>query len=42
VVETAKVLAQVRGISFDELARLTTDNFFRLFSKVPRDAVAGA
>ena len=38
VVETAKVLAETRGISFDELARQTTDNFFRLFSKVPRPA----
>src|SRR5215510_12533807 len=38
VVETAKVLADVRGISFDELARQTTANFFRLFGKVPRPA----
>jgi TatD DNase family protein len=36
VVETANVLAQVRGISFAEIARQTTDNFFRLFTKVPR------
>jgi TatD DNase family protein len=35
VTETAKTLAQVRGISFDEIARQTTENFFRLFSKVP-------
>ena len=38
VVETAKILAETRGIGFDELARQTTDNFFRLFSKVPRPA----
>ncbi|HWW49544.1 MAG TPA: TatD family hydrolase [Xanthobacteraceae bacterium] len=35
VVETAKVLAETRGVSFDELQRQTTQNFFRLFSKVP-------
>jgi TatD DNase family protein len=42
VVETAKVLADTRGVSFDELARQTTDNFFRLFAKVPRPAAAAA
>jgi TatD DNase family protein len=35
VVETARVLAETRGVSFDALARQTTENFFRLFSKVP-------
>ena len=42
VVETAKVLAETRGVSFDDIARQTTDNFFRLFSKVPRGAAAAA
>ena len=42
VVETAKVLAETRGVSADDLARQTTDNFFRLFSKVPRPATAAA
>jgi TatD DNase family protein len=36
VVETAKVLAEARGVSLEEISRQTTDNFFRLFSKVPR------
>jgi TatD DNase family protein len=40
VVETAKVLAQVRRTSFEEIARQTTENFFRLFTKVPRLKVA--
>jgi TatD DNase family protein len=35
VVETAKVLAEVRGISFETLATETTANFYRLFAKVP-------
>lgn len=36
VVETAKILAQARGVSLDEIARATTENFFRLFNKVPQ------
>jgi TatD DNase family protein len=36
VVETAKVLAETRGVTPEEIARQTTENFFRLFSKVPR------
>ena len=36
VTETAKVLAQTRGVSDMEIAHQTTENFFRLFNKVPR------
>lgn len=42
VAEIAKVLAQTRGASADEIARQTTENFFRLFSKVPRDSLGAA
>jgi TatD DNase family protein len=35
VVEVAKVLAETRGVSLQEISRQTTENFFRLFSKVP-------
>jgi TatD DNase family protein len=40
VVEVAKVLAETRGVSFEELSRQTSENFFRLFSKVPRSETA--
>ena len=40
VVETAKVLADTRGVSLDDVARQTTANFYRLFQKVPRPAAA--
>jgi TatD DNase family protein len=36
VVETAKVLAETRGTSLEEISQQTTENFFRLFAKVPR------
>jgi TatD DNase family protein len=36
VVETATVLAQTRGVSLADITRQTTENFFRLFNKVPR------
>jgi TatD DNase family protein len=42
VVETANVLAETRGVSFDAIARQTTENFFKLFAKVPRPAAAAA
>jgi TatD DNase family protein len=41
VVETAKVLAEARGVSLEEISRQTTENFFRLFSKVPSVEAAG-
>ncbi len=36
VVETAAVLAKVRGVDPEAIAAQTTENFFQLFSKVPR------
>lgn len=36
VVDTAKVLAETRGVTLEEISRQTTENFFRLFDKVPR------
>jgi TatD DNase family protein len=42
VTEVAKVLAEVRGATFEEICRQTTDNFFKLFAKAPRDAQAAA
>lgn len=45
VVETARVLAEARGVSVEEIARQTTENFFRLFRKAAplarADQVAG-
>jgi TatD DNase family protein len=38
VTETARVLADMRGVDAETIARQTTDNFFRLFRKVPRNA----
>ncbi len=36
VVDTARVLAEIKGVSPEEIARQTTENFFRLFTKVTR------
>jgi TatD DNase family protein len=36
VAKTLEELARVRGCSRDEMARITSDNFFRLFSKAER------
>lgn len=38
VVETAKVLAEVKGVSFDEIARITTDNARRCYWKMDHAA----
>lgn len=42
VVHTAAMLAALKGISHAELAAITTENFFRLFSKVKRPTASGA
>jgi len=36
VVNTAEVLAECKGVSYEEIARITTENAFRVFSKMPR------
>lgn len=38
VVHTAAALARVKGVTAAEIASATSENFFRLFSKVPRPA----
>jgi len=38
VANTAAVLAETIGVSTDEMAEITTTNFFRLFTKMPRPA----
>lgn len=42
VVHTADALAKVKGVTAREIAAATTENFFRLYSKVPRPAPGGA
>ncbi|MCK8782345.1 TatD family hydrolase [Rhizobium sp. NTR19] len=36
VVNTAEVLAECKGLSYSEMAEITTENAFRCFSKMPR------
>jgi len=38
VVETARTLAETRNVPLERIAEQTTENFFRLFSRVPRSA----
>jgi TatD DNase family protein len=39
---TAEVLAKVKGLTLDEVAEATSDNFFRLFAKTPDPRTAEA
>ncbi|MFN7024741.1 MAG: TatD family hydrolase [Pseudorhizobium sp.] len=36
VVNTAEILAETLDLEFDDMARITTENAFRVFSKMPR------
>lgn len=40
VVHTAAAIAKARGLEADEFAAATTENFFRLFGKVPRSTAS--
>ncbi|TIS95208.1 TatD family hydrolase [Mesorhizobium sp.] len=42
VAHTAKVLAETIGVGEAEIAAVTTDNFFRLFKKMPRPSAPDA
>ncbi|MBS0244967.1 MAG: TatD family hydrolase, partial [Proteobacteria bacterium] len=42
VAHTAAALAKVKGISTEAMATATTENFHRLFAKVPRPAAERA
>ena len=37
VVEVAEFIADLKGISVDELAKATTENFYRLFDQITND-----
>jgi len=41
VVQTAQTLADVKGVTADEIAGCTTDNFFTLYDKTPRLGIDG-
>lgn len=36
VQDVAYFIAELKGISYKELATATTDNFYRLFNRIPR------
>ena len=36
VVEVAEFIANLKGVTVEELAKTTTDNFYRLFDRIPR------
>ena len=42
VVHTAAAIAKARGVSYEEIAAATTENFFRLFTKVKRSQGSAA
>jgi TatD DNase family protein len=42
VVHTAAAIAKARGVSSEEIAAATTENFFRLFTKVKRSQGSAA
>jgi TatD DNase family protein len=39
VADTARILAEIKGVSPEDLARITSENFFTLFAKAPRPGV---
>jgi len=39
---TLAMLAEVKGISVEEMAQITSNNFFKLFDKTPRPEIFGA
>jgi TatD DNase family protein len=42
IIRVAAALARAKGVSTADLATATTDNFFRLFKKAPRAALAAS
>jgi len=37
VAHTAAKLAEIKGVEVEEITRITTDNFFKLFTKADRN-----